>query len=730
MKKNNKKLPFWQARLENDALSYADEMARMDQRERLYSGSREVHAVIQKDSDRGGGPKKATHVRNIVSELIESQVDSSLPMPKVTPMYKEDEELARLIEDMLRNEMDRLPFEMLNDMAERTVPIQGGGYYLVDWDDSKRTHTTVGELAVSFLHPKMVVPQDGVWTSIEDMDYFFVQTAQTKDYILARYGKDVYAENESDPDVRGVDPSTAEDMVTLNVAYYRNGRGGIGRYAWVNNIELEDIEDYQCRQIRKCVDCGRPEPLDADNEVEPVVPDYGQMELAGLLNYSAVAASTAPQAPERCPYCGGKYQLTTDEYEEIWQPITRRDGTVLGPQTALEVTGFDEQGQPITEMVTEPLRIPFYKPDAYPLVLQRNISVYGQLLGDSDVDKIADQQNTINILSAKINDKLMTGGSYVVLPKDSNIKTNSQEMKCIYPKNQADANMIRVVTAQADVQADMYHMAEVYEEARQIIGITDSYQGRRDTTAISGKAKQFAAAQSAGRLQSKRVTKNAAWAQLFELMFKFKLAYADEPRPVISRDGRNVRVYHQFNRYDFLKQDATGEWYWNDRFLFSVDDSSALAVNREAMWQETLNHLRMGAFGDPTNLDTLIAYWAKMEQLHYPAACETKEYLIEQQQMQAELLAQQQAQAQQQAMAQAQQQAMAQAQQQATAQAQQQATAQVQQQATGLSPELLAVLQQGQLTPQELAALAARGSAEGVAAANGLRSAAEGRLTR
>ena len=82
MKKNNKKLPFWQARLENDALSYADEMARMDQRERLYSGSREVHAVIQKDSDRGGGPKKATHVRNIVSELIESQVDSSLPMPK------------------------------------------------------------------------------------------------------------------------------------------------------------------------------------------------------------------------------------------------------------------------------------------------------------------------------------------------------------------------------------------------------------------------------------------------------------------------------------------------------------------------------------------------------------------------------------------------------------------------------------------------------------------------
>lgn len=133
------------------------------------------------------------------------------------------------------------------------------------------------------------------------------------------------------------------------------------------------------------------------------------------------------------------------------------------------------------------------------------------------MDKIADQQNTINALEGKINDKLMTGGSYVILPKDTNIKTTNEEIKCIYPKNQADANMIRVVTAQANTEADMYHMAEVYEEARQVLGITDSYQGRKDTTATSGKAKEFAANMSAGRLQSKRIMKNAAYAQLFEL---------------------------------------------------------------------------------------------------------------------------------------------------------------------------------------------------------------------
>ena len=37
-------------------------------------------------------------------------------MPKVTARRQEHEELAKTLEDFLRNETDRLPFEMLNDM--------------------------------------------------------------------------------------------------------------------------------------------------------------------------------------------------------------------------------------------------------------------------------------------------------------------------------------------------------------------------------------------------------------------------------------------------------------------------------------------------------------------------------------------------------------------------------------------------------------------------------------
>lgn len=58
--------------------------------------------------------------------------------------------------------------------------------------------------------------------------------------------------------------------------------------------------------------------------------------------------------------------------------------------------------------------------------------------------------------------------------------------------------------------------------------------------------------------------------------------------------------------YAFLRMDDAGELYWNDQFLFSCDDASGLATNREAMWQETTAHLQSGAFETRRSIDTLI----------------------------------------------------------------------------------------------------------------------------
>ena len=187
--------------------------------------------------------------------------------------------------------------------------------------------------------------------------------------------------------------------------------------------------------------------------------------------------------------------------------------------------------------------------------------------------------------------------------------------------------MIGVYDFKGDLEYELLYLSNVYEEARQILGITDSFQGRADTTATSGKAKEFSAAQAAGRLESKRVMKHRAYADLFRMMFEFWLAYGDEPRPVTYKDAQGHTQYQQFNRYEFLERDEDGAYYWNDQFLFSVDTTDTLANNREAMWQETRQNRQSGAFGDPAATETLILFWTKMEQLHYPGAGETKQAL-------------------------------------------------------------------------------------------------------
>ena len=151
------KLTMWQERLARNEAAYAKETAKMNDREALYLGERNLRQMVDGDLKR-----KTPHVRNIAAELIESQVNSNIPQPKVTARKQEDEGKAKLIEDMVRNELDRMPFEEMNDLLERTVPIQGGAGLLVEWDNTERSHQTVGEISVTALHPKQIIPQAGV----------------------------------------------------------------------------------------------------------------------------------------------------------------------------------------------------------------------------------------------------------------------------------------------------------------------------------------------------------------------------------------------------------------------------------------------------------------------------------------------------------------------------------------------------------------------------------------
>ena len=583
----SERLRVWQEKLARYDEAWSAELGRMDEREAIYRGRDSIDTLIDGDAVR-----RTPHVRNIAAELIEAQVDANVPQPKVTALRRKDERLAVLIEDMLRNKLDQLPVEILNDRMERTVPIQGGGMYILEWDAGRRSRDGEGESVLSVLHPKQLAPQPGVTGDLWDMDDFIIKLPQTKSFIRRRFGVELEGEGEAEPDVRGGGGpvSASAELVTQYVAYYRNEKGGVGMFSWVNDTVLCDLEDCQARRMLRCEACGAAESAGYGTESGNV----------------------------RCPVCGAPMRLCTMDSQELWLPQERTDGSVI--------PGAD----PVTG---EPNRVPWYKPDIFPVILQKSVSVYGQLLGESDVDKVRDQQNTINRLEKSIIDQLLAAGSYITLPPDPSIRVDTGVAKVIRLKNVTDKGYIGVYDLKCDVEQPLAYLEYVYQEARDIIGITDSYQGRRDATAQSGVAKQFAASQAAGRMQSKRVMKNACWARIFEAMFKYELAYADEPRPIVGVDAAGNHRDEQWNRWDFLEQDEAGRWYWNDRFLFSCDTASALAVDRSAMWQELQTYYTAGAFGDPTEADTRILFWTKMAELHYPGAAQTRENLIEAKQL-------------------------------------------------------------------------------------------------
>ena len=90
----NKKLKKWKGRLQIAKDAYSDDQSTMKKYDGYYHGDRNVQA----DPNSNTPPSKlASNVRNIVYELIESQVDSSIPMPKVRAIHADDDELAKKI---------------------------------------------------------------------------------------------------------------------------------------------------------------------------------------------------------------------------------------------------------------------------------------------------------------------------------------------------------------------------------------------------------------------------------------------------------------------------------------------------------------------------------------------------------------------------------------------------------------------------------------------------------
>lgn len=608
---DSNKLAFFQD-LYNEARSYSDKLyEKLNQNIEQYKGSKKID----------GSEVDAKQVRNITYELVESQVTSYLPTPAVSPkMYNDrNERNAKSIETLLRNKRNELPFEKLNDIDERFNPIYGGSIWLIEWDNSITTHNTVGDVKISCLSPKKFTGQPNIY-DVKEMEYCFIEFETTKEDIVRKYGvtPEVADETESE---ENADDKTA----TLYVCYYKNDADKVCQYIWSADTELSDIEDYYARKRYVCKKCGKRKEI--------------------------------------CSCEKGDYELQNEEYEELEEDIILTDGEILPAmspvikdgqvvtetvkqQAILEdgsVALEDINGVKLPMMVDvqvpkmEKTKLPFYTPNILPIVIRKNTSEEDSLLGQSDVEFIRPQQQAINKIESRIVEKLMGSGVFPIVPEEFNGEIDNSIWKKVFRAKPSTFNMFGRVDLQVDISRDIAQSDRLYDQAKRILGISDSYQGQYDASAQSGKAKQIQVNQAAGRLDSKRQMKNAAYAEIDQIIFQYYLAYADEPRPASYKDVMGRTQNCMFNRYDFIERDEAGEYYYNDEYLFSTDATVDVERNRETLWQENRINFQQGAYGDPTQLTTLLIFWLNMEKAHYPWAHDNVERIKEEIQRQQEI---------------------------------------------------------------------------------------------
>lgn len=614
------KLAFFQDLYLEAKNALDEQFEKLQQHIEQYKGSSKID----------GSNEEATHVWNITYELIESQITTYLPNPNVTPqMFSErNERNAKSIETMLKNKRDELPFEKMNDLDERYSYIYGGSIWLAEWDNSIKTHNTVGSVKVTCLSPTHFVGQPNIY-DVKEMEYCFLTFETTKESIMRKYSKSLEVVEETESD-ENADDKTA----TLYVCYYKDEDDKVCQYVWSGDTELLDMEDYYARKVRVCNHCGK------------------RKELCTCEN------------PE-----DSFYELQNEEYEELERDIVLTDGSIIPAmsevikdgqivmetqkQQVLEANGnmaFEDVGGNLVPLMVdvqvpkmEKTRLPFYAPDVLPVVIRKNTSEEDSLLGQSDCEFIRPQQQAINKVESRIMMKLMRSSVTPVMPEDATVSVNNSIFgQVIKMRPGQTANQFGVVDTEPNIQQDIAEAERLYEHAKRILGISSSFQGQADNTAASGRAKQLQIQQSAGRLDSKRQMKNAAYAELDEIIFKLTLAYADEPRPATYRDAHGNLQNSIFNRYDFIKRDEAGNYYYDDQYLFRADATIDVEKSRELLWQENRQNFQSGAYGNPQMPQTQLIFWQNMEKAHYPWANDNVERIKAEIQRQQELAAAQQ----------------------------------------------------------------------------------------
>ena len=538
------------------------------------------------DEDGNESSRPAKQLRKMVYEFVESKIDNNIPLPRMQAKHATERPLVEVTEDYLKYEIDNMYGKYLNDRSERATYVDGTSWYKVWWDSLDSNAESGGRVKIDIRLVDQIVPQPGVidWRKLQ---YIFEIEQMSLATIYDLFGRIItpVASNSSMPASTDGQKQDADlSTVTVITCYYLNEDHVVGRFMWAKNSMqvICDEHDWQIRKLRTCQVCGNVQPQG-----------------------------------DTCDICGAD----SWKYENAETEFLQEDLYVMhNPYEDGETDDPSQNSNQPQLFLSAGSEVPFYKVRMLPFVPRPAVSSIESLYGIGEPYLSMQAQDSINKMLTKMEDKTLKSGAVVTKPDRLKLNDTDDSFKIVEVRTTEEAAMVQVRQIAADTSQDILSSNLLYDTAKQASGITDSFQGQRDTTATSGKAKEFAAMQTAGRIESLRVMKAAAFAGVYELVLKYLLAFSDEPRQFVKVLPNGQETTEEWNKYMFLAKTKDGRIYYRDDFSFSTDPAATLATNRVAMWQETTDKFINGMLGDPSDFRVLELYWNLMEQQQYPLA--------------------------------------------------------------------------------------------------------------
>lgn len=514
--------------------------------------------------------KRVHPFRKVVFEMIESQVDTSIPLSKVTPFYVDDMLLASSTEEFLNLVIESKNMYDKNDITERESRLHGAVIYQVDWDESAGSSRRQGDFVINVIKFKDFIPQPYI-DDEDDLEYVFIRSTTTTRKVKELYGVDVEPDNGT------------KNSVNLITCWYIDDKNHVSKMVWTEQRQekLVNHDNYYARKTKVCSEC----------------------------------ATAWPSGAKACPLCSNTKSKLIDMEDTFTLPED------------LYLFNTDRPNMPAEPYLAKGTPVKRYNIKKLPFVVQRNITdPKGSLYGLSDADLLEEAQDGVNKLVNKMIENVMNGGSIVTIPNNTTLEHRAETLKIVRINDIRQKNLIDVHAIQANTQQDDIMNSRLYEFARQTVGITDSFQGKRDTTAESGKAKEISAMQTAGRLESKYINKLSAYGRLYRKIFEFLLSFSDERRRVVQPYNNSAVQEATFSKYAFIVNN-NGDIFLNDDFIFSTNGSYALSNKKEALWNQTTQAFVGGTFGNPADPMVIRIYWQLMARYDYPLASKVLQQL-------------------------------------------------------------------------------------------------------